>query len=729
MARTALVVAMTVAILAGGLLWPAVPVTAGLASGQTDISGPAGSGQFGARVLALPSGNIVVTDPLYDSGEVTDAGAVYLYNGATGAQISTLTGSNNNDQVGSGGVVALDNGNYVVRSPDWNNDGTGDAGAVTWGNGTTGVSGTVSDSNSLVGGTAGDRVGNWGVTALTNGNYVVLSPYWHNGGFANAGAATWGNGATGTTGLVSASNSLVGSTASDWVGNYGVTALTNGNYVVLSAYWNGTVEDAGAATWGNGTTGTIGTVSDSNSLVGGTAGDQVGNWGMTALTNGNYVVLSPYWHNGGFAYAGAATWGNGTAGTTGLVSSANSLVGTTASDQVGGQGVTALTNGNYVVRSPYWHNGGLANAGAATWGNGATGTTGPVSASNSLVGSTAEDQVGWGATALSNGNYVVRSPDWNNDGTGDAGAVTWGNGTTGTTGLVSASNSLVGSTADDRVGSEEATALTNGNYVVRSPYWHNGGLANAGAATWGNGATGTTGLVSASNSLVGSTAEDQVGWGATALSNGNYVVESYYWDNAGVDRAGAATWGNGTTGTTGLVSASNSLVGSAANDWVGEEVTALTNGNYVVLSSAWNGAVADAGAATWGDGTTGSSGLVSATNSLVGGTANDYVSYGGGTALTNGHYVVFSPYWDNGAAADAGAVTWGHGMLGLSGTITAENSVRGTAAGGGPSMVFDYDYTNDQLVVGRPAENIVTLFKPSSYEAFAFVPLVLKKAS
>jgi hypothetical protein len=42
-------------------------------------------------------------------------------------------------------------------------------------------------------------------------------------------------------------------------------------------------------------------------------------------------------------------------------------------------------------------------------------------------------------------------------------------------------------------------------------------------------------------------------------------------------------------------------------------------------------------------------------------------------------------------------------------------------------MVFDYDYTNDQLVVGRPADNIVTLFKPPSYGAF--LPLVLKKAS
>ena len=144
--------------------------------------------------------------------------------------------------------------------------------------------------------------------------------------------------------------------------------------------------------------------------------------------------------------------------------------------------------------------------------------------------------------ALDNGNYVVLSPDWNNDGTGDAGAATWADGTTGISGVVSTANSLVGTTANDQVGSH-VTALSNGNYVVESYYWDNAGVDWAGAATWGNGATGTTGPVSASNSLVGSTAEDQVGWRATALSNGNYVVESYYWGNAGVDRAGAVTWG------------------------------------------------------------------------------------------------------------------------------------------------------------------------------------------
>ena len=55
------------------------------------------------------------------------------------------------------------------------------------------------------------------------------------------------------------------------------------------------------------------------------------------------------------------------------------------------------------------------------------------------------------------------------------------------------------------------TALTNGNYVVRSPAWDNGAVADAGAVTLGSGTTGVSGAVSAANSLVGSTADDQVG--------------------------------------------------------------------------------------------------------------------------------------------------------------------------------------------------------------------------
>jgi hypothetical protein len=71
--------------------------------------------------------------------------------------------------------------------------------------------------------------------------------------------------------------------------------------------------------------------------------------------------------------AGAVTWENGIGGITGVVSALNSLVGTTASDQVGYGGVTALSNGNYVVRSPAWDNGPVVSAGAVTWGVGLAG--------------------------------------------------------------------------------------------------------------------------------------------------------------------------------------------------------------------------------------------------------------------------------------------------------------------------------------------------------------------
>jgi hypothetical protein len=132
----------------------------------------------------------------------------------------------------------------------------------------------------------------------------------------------------------------------------------------------------------------------------------------------------------------------------GVISAANSLVGSTANDQVGGDGVQALSNGNYVVRSSSWDNGAVTNVGAVTWGRGTTGVTGVVSAANSLVGSTAGDFIGLSfLTVISNGHYVVASPAWDNGAIVDAGAVTWGSGTTGATGVISADNSLVGTTA------------------------------------------------------------------------------------------------------------------------------------------------------------------------------------------------------------------------------------------------------------------------------------------
>jgi len=657
-----------------GALWTAGPALAANLSEFVDPN-PAPGNLFGATIVVLNAGNVVITSP-YDDAGGADAGAVYVFHGGTGALISTLRGSTDGDRIGTGGVVALSNGNYVVCSPYWNNGGAADAGAATWGSGTTGVAGVVSAANSLVGSTAGDYVGLSGALALSNGNYVVRSPYWTNGGAAYAGAATWGNGTTGVAGVVSPANSLVGSTASDYIGN-SVTALTNGNYVVHGPSWdNGASVEAGSATWGDGTTGVTGVVTAANSLVGTATDDNVG-FTVSALANGNYVVSSSNWNNGAVSAAGAVTWGNGTTGVTGAVSVANSLVGTSNADHVGSYGVVALSNGNFVVLSPDWSNGAVLDVGAATWGNGTTGLVGAVSASNSLIGSTAGDLVSAnGVTTLSNGNYVVRSAAWDNGAMADAGASTWGDGTTGVTGTISTANSLVGSAAGDLVG-VSVVALSNGNYVVCSPYWHNGALANAGAVTWGSGTAGVTGTISAVNSLVGASSADGVGSnGVTALSNGNYLVLSPSWQNS----RGAATWGNGTTGVAGTISVGNSLVGSTSTDNVGVGATALPNGNYVVRSPNWdNGGINDAGAATWGDGGSGVTGSVSAANSLVGSASSDGVG-GSVAALPNGNYVVVSPYWNSGAINDAGAATWGGGTSGVTGAVSTLNSLVGSSA-------------------------------------------------
>jgi autotransporter-associated beta strand protein len=71
------------------------------------------------------------------------------------SSVNSLIGSNPNDFVGNGGITALFSGNYIVKSADWNNQ----FGALTWGDGSSGSSGVVSGSNSLQGGSAGAYVG------------------------------------------------------------------------------------------------------------------------------------------------------------------------------------------------------------------------------------------------------------------------------------------------------------------------------------------------------------------------------------------------------------------------------------------------------------------------------------------------------------------------------------------------------------------------------------------
>jgi len=714
-------------------------------SAQLDILGPPGSEVFGSDVIALPGGNIVVTDPYYDDGGTVDAGAVYLYDGATLSLISSLYGSHTNDRLGISGIQILTNGHFVIKSPHWD----AGRGAATWCSASAGCSGIVSAANSVVGSTPGDSIGTnvtvlasgafvvnsgvWDypalavdagavrwcpgtgpcigplseanslvgdqsddhvgevVLSLSNSHYVVQSDNWH----GYRGAVTWCSGLTGRTGKVATSNSLYGSTASDRVGT-SVQEVSNGGYLVISPYWdNGLVADVGAVSRCSGTSTCSGAVNEVTSLVGSHVEDKVGFSGVTVLPSGNYIIQSIDWNG----RLGAATWCSGTGHCSGPVTASNSLVGSTAFDYVGGD-VLVLENGNYVVSSPSWN----VLRGAVTWCDGASGCSGTIDSTNSLVGKEAGDQVGENGVALVKGNYVVTSPSWN----AEKGAATWCDGEVGCTGMVSAVNSLVGGAAGDHVGSQIPMPLTNGNYVVRSNNWS----GSRGANTWCAGSSGCVGTVSPVNSLVGTSPGDGISAGTIDLENGNYVVFGRYWDNGSVENAGAVTWCDGSVGCVGPISAANSFVGIKADDLVGFLVTRLNNSNYVIVSDGWDFSIAtEAGAVTWCNGTTGCIGTPSDYNSLVGNHVNDFVGSGGIVPLENGHYVVISPYFDRGIYTNAGAVTLGLGWGGTTGLVLASNSIIGTVAEGGDKLNWDFDNLHNQLVVGRPADNIVSLWR------------------
>src|SRR5262249_46328116 len=159
-------------------------------------------------------------------------------------------------------IYPLTNGNYVVANPLRSNGDEPFAGAVAWFDGSAPSIGTFDSVPALVG-HANQRVGDGGVVALANGNYVVANQLWSDG--TNQSAITWADGATGLAGVVSTANSLVGA-GTAW-------ALYNGNYVVQGTVWNpDTGQHMSTFTWADGSVGAVGAVSAADSLVGATTG-------------------------------------------------------------------------------------------------------------------------------------------------------------------------------------------------------------------------------------------------------------------------------------------------------------------------------------------------------------------------------------------------------------------------------------------------------------------------
>lgn len=285
-------------------------------------------------------------------------------------------------------------------------------------------------------------------------------------------------------------------------------------------------------------------------------------------------------------------------------------------------------------------------------------------------------------TVLPNGNVIVADP-WYSLEPEDQSRV-------GIVALYRPDASLIsvlrGSHTNDRIGSFDdaiaqagITVLANGDFVVSSPLWHD----RTGAVTWGDADTGwgegAVVEVSAKNSIVGHQPGNSVGGSVVALTNGHFVVGSPSWDNGAIIDAGAVTWGDGSGSIVGGVSALNSLIGTHAFDYVGGVPPfPLPNGNYVVSSSLWDdGDVQDVGAATWCPGATGCTGAIDDNATLKGRRAGDRAA---NDVVPNakGDYVVISRVWQNSDHVPVGAATVVDGTAGSAEIISEANSLHGS---------------------------------------------------
>ena len=363
------------------------------------------------------------------------------------------------------------------------------------------------------------------------------------------------------------------------------------------------------------------------------------------LGNGNVIISAPGADTGGNAATGAVYLFNSKTGA--LLSD---LRGSHAGDHAGSGGIQVLGNGNYLVLSPQYatvsgvntfslsttdpntvpgasayaiQQNTTASAGAITWQSSTGSGALSLGSGNSLVGST--------ANADSVTRYSYSGNTINNNG-----AIT-----------VTANDRLGNITTYDVYGSVINTGTTNiveladGNVAIAASNWFNG----RGAVAWMNGSTGALSnaaagaAVSSSVALVGSTGIRSLAPNVTdSNSRKVYVI--------GVDGSLPYTYTQGSTNR-------REAPPGAAGDSIGSSLTALPDGGYVIASPLFtDGSAIYAGAATHGA-AGGSAGVVSSSNSLVGSHSYDFVS-SGGISRVDGGYVVASPYWTDGANAATG---------------------------------------------------------------------------
>ena len=477
------------------------------------IAGDNTSDYFGSKsITALGNNNFVIASPADDVNSVSNAGSVMLMNGATGAQIgSTIAGDNTSDYLGTSGITALGNNNFVIATRLDDVNSVSNAGSVMLMNGATGAQ----IGTTLAGDTASDQLGYNGITALGNNNFVIASYLDNVGGVVDAGSVMLINGATGAQ----IGSTFAGNAANDYLGRSSITALTNNNFVIASAYDDAGHTNNGSVMLVSGTSGAqIG-----STLAGNTGGDSLGFSAITALTNNNFVIASELVDVGIAVDTGSVMLVSGATG----AQIGSTLVGNATNDLLGASGITALTNNNFVIASPF-DDVGVSDAGSVMLVNGATGAL-----IATIVGDTASDQLGYSfITALTNNNFVIASENDNVGGITDAGSVMLINGATG----AQIGSTLAGDTASDKLGFTGVVKLNNNHFVVASRYDNVDSVTDAGSIRQ----IDTTG--SQVKLIAGTTTDDMITVGISTTSAANfYVVRLLNFDKSSYANSGFAT--------------------------------------------------------------------------------------------------------------------------------------------------------------------------------------------
>ena len=586
---------------------------------------PGASERFGSQVVILGNGNIVVSDP-QDSSRFASSGAVHLYSPFSSTPIGSLYGDAGGDQLGSSDITALPNGNYVVSSEHDNEKGVVEAGSVRLVDGHSGVQ----IGSTLAGGTVFENMGSRSVTALENSYYVVVSLFDDVNGIDNVGSVRLIDGNTG----IQIGSTIAGNTAGDTLGNAGITVLGNGRYVIASAFddVNGII-NAGSVRLVDGLTG----LQIGSTLAGDAPFDHLASRGTTALANGNYVIASPLDSESGIANAGSVRLIDGSNG----VQLGSAIVGDVENDQLGLTGITALASGQYVITSQDDDEFGIVNAGSVRLIDGSSGEQ----IGNALSGDADNDTLGSnGVTVLPNGHYVIVSSYDDENGVVNAGSVRLVNGSTG----MQVGGTLSGNVEGDLLGFSGITALPNNYFVVASGYEDQNFIVDAGTVRLIDGSTG----VQMGNAFAGDVENDRLGFnGVTLLSNGNYVIASAeYDDENGIVDAGTVRLVNGTTG----LQIGSTLAGDVELDSLGYGgITPLPTGDYVVASNREDvNGVVNAGTVRLVDGTTG----LQLGSAIVGSTTSDFLRVSVVSPDHGAFYIVATPNAERDGQVEAGVV-------------------------------------------------------------------------